>query len=33
MQISTDEVYGELGPTEYFEDGSPYRPNSPYSAE
>jgi dTDP-glucose 4,6-dehydratase len=32
MQISTDEVYGELGPTEYFEDGSPYRPNSPYSA-
>jgi dTDP-glucose 4,6-dehydratase len=32
MQISTDEVYGELGPTEYFTDGSPYRPNSPYSA-
>jgi dTDP-D-glucose 4,6-dehydratase len=32
MQISTDEVYGELGPTEYFADGSPYRPNSPYSA-
>jgi dTDP-glucose 4,6-dehydratase len=32
MQISTDEVYGELGPTEYFEDGNPYRPNSPYSA-
>lgn len=32
MQISTDEVYGELGPTGYFEDGSPYRPNSPYAA-
>ena len=32
MQISTDEVYGELGPTGYFADGSPYRPNSPYAA-
>jgi dTDP-glucose 4,6-dehydratase len=32
MHISTDEVYGEPGPTEYFGDGSPYRPNSPYSA-
>jgi dTDP-glucose 4,6-dehydratase len=30
--ISTDEVYGSLGPNEYFTEGSPYRPNSPYSA-
>jgi dTDP-glucose 4,6-dehydratase len=32
LQISTDEVYGELGATGYFDDGSRYRPNSPYSA-
>jgi dTDP-glucose 4,6-dehydratase len=32
LQISTDEVYGELGPTGCFDDASPYRPNSPYSA-
>ncbi|MCR5436702.1 MAG: dTDP-glucose 4,6-dehydratase [Treponema sp.] len=31
-QISTDEVYGSLGPTGYFKEESPYRPNSPYSA-
>ncbi len=31
-QISTDEVFGELGPTGYFREDSPYRPNSPYAA-
>jgi len=30
--ISTDEVYGSLGPEGYFTEASPYRPNSPYSA-
>jgi dTDP-glucose 4,6-dehydratase len=30
--ISTDEVYGSLGPTERFTEESVYRPNSPYSA-
>ena len=30
--ISTDEVYGSLGPTGYFTETSLYRPNSPYSA-
>ena len=30
--ISTDEVYGSLGPNEYFTESAPYRPNSPYSA-
>lgn len=30
--ISTDEVYGELGPTGYFTENTPYSPNSPYSA-
>jgi dTDP-glucose 4,6-dehydratase len=30
--ISTDEVYGSLGPTGLFREDSPYRPNSPYSA-
>ncbi len=30
--ISTDEVYGSLGPTGYFYETSPYRPVSPYSA-
>lgn len=32
LQISTDEVYGSLGPTGYFTEASPYKPNSPYSA-
>jgi dTDP-glucose 4,6-dehydratase len=32
LQVSTDEVYGELGPTGYFDDNSRYRPSSPYSA-
>jgi dTDP-glucose 4,6-dehydratase len=30
--VSTDEVYGSLGPTGYFTEDTPYRPNSPYSA-
>ena len=31
-QISTDEVYGELGRQGHFTKDSPYRPRSPYSA-
>ena len=30
--VSTDEVYGSLGPTGYFTEETPYAPNSPYSA-
>lgn len=30
--VSTDEVYGSLGPTGMFREDTPYRPNSPYSA-
>ncbi len=30
--ISTDEVYGTLGPTGLFTEDTPYAPNSPYSA-
>ncbi|MDE6705780.1 MAG: dTDP-glucose 4,6-dehydratase [Treponemataceae bacterium] len=30
--ISTDEVYGSLGPTGYFTETTPYDPRSPYSA-
>lgn len=30
--ISTDEVFGSLGPTGYFDEQSPYDPRSPYSA-
>ena len=31
--VSTDEVYGSLGPTDpAFHEGTPYAPNSPYSA-
>ena len=30
--VSTDEVYGTLGPTELFTETTPYDPNSPYSA-
>ena len=30
--ISTDEVYGSLGPTGLFTENTPYQPNSPYSA-
>ena len=32
IQISTDEVYGSLGPTGYFTEDTPLSPNSPYSA-
>jgi dTDP-glucose 4,6-dehydratase len=30
--VSTDEVYGSLGPTGFFTESTPYAPNSPYSA-
>ncbi len=30
--VSTDEVYGSLGPQGLFREDTPYRPNSPYSA-
>ncbi|MGE0152196.1 MAG: dTDP-glucose 4,6-dehydratase [Reyranellaceae bacterium] len=30
--VSTDEVYGALGPTGRFTEETPYQPNSPYSA-
>jgi len=30
--VSTDEVYGSLGPTGYFTEDTPYDPRSPYSA-
>ncbi|GCE64746.1 dTDP-glucose 4,6-dehydratase [cyanobiont of Ornithocercus magnificus] len=30
--ISTDEVFGSLGPKGHFSESSPYRPSSPYSA-
>jgi dTDP-glucose 4,6-dehydratase len=32
LHVSTDEVYGSLGPTGYFTEQTPYAPNSPYSA-
>src|ERR1043166_1022220 len=33
LHVSTDEVYGSLGPTDpAFTEASPYRPNSPYAA-
>ena len=32
LHVSTDEVYGSLGPTGSFAEGSPYAPNSPYAA-
>ena len=32
VQVSTDEVYGELGPEGYFTEQTPLSPNSPYSA-
>lgn len=31
-QVSTDEVYGSLGPTGFFTETTPYAPSSPYSA-
>lgn len=30
--VSTDEVFGSLGPKGFFTEGTPYAPNSPYSA-
>jgi dTDP-glucose 4,6-dehydratase len=30
--VSTDEVFGSLGPSGYFDEGTSYAPNSPYSA-
>ena len=32
LHVSTDEVYGTLGPTGLFEETTPYDPSSPYSA-
>lgn len=32
LHVSTDEVYGSLGPEGRFSEQSPYAPNSPYSA-
>ena len=32
QHISTDEVYGSLGPEGYFTETTPYDPRSPYSA-
>jgi len=32
VQVSTDEVYGSLGPEGRFTEESPLRPNNPYSA-
>jgi dTDP-glucose 4,6-dehydratase len=32
LHVSTDEVYGSLGPAGKFTEETPYHPNSPYSA-
>jgi dTDP-glucose 4,6-dehydratase len=32
VQVSTDEVYGSLGPTGLFTEETPLQPNSPYSS-
>ena len=32
VHVSTDEVFGSLGPTGAFTESSPYAPNSPYAA-
>jgi dTDP-glucose 4,6-dehydratase len=32
VHVSTDEVYGSLGPTGTFTESTPYAPNSPYAA-
>ena len=32
VHVSTDEVYGSLGPTGQFHESTPLQPNSPYSA-
>src|SRR5256885_2517638 len=32
LHVSTDEVYGTLGPSGQFSEETPYAPNSPYAA-
>lgn len=32
LHVSTDEVFGSLGPEGHFREDTPYQPNSPYSA-
>jgi dTDP-glucose 4,6-dehydratase len=32
LHVSTDEVYGTLGPAGFFAETTPYAPNSPYAA-
>ncbi len=32
LHVSTDEVFGSLGPAGFFTEETPYHPNSPYSA-
>jgi dTDP-glucose 4,6-dehydratase len=32
LHVSTDEVYGTLGPSGRFDENTPYAPNSPYAA-
>jgi dTDP-glucose 4,6-dehydratase len=32
LQVSTDEVYGSLGPHDFFRENTPLDPSSPYSA-
>ena len=32
LHVSTDEVFGSLGETDYFRETTPYDPRSPYSA-
>ncbi len=32
LHVSTDEVYGSLGPSGLFTEKTPYQPNSPYAA-
>jgi dTDP-glucose 4,6-dehydratase len=32
LHVSTDEVYGSLGDTDFFTENTPYDPRSPYSA-
>lgn len=32
LQVSTDEVFGSLGPTGKFTESTPFAPNSPYAA-
>ena len=32
LQVSTDEVYGSLGPEGLFRETTPYAPSSPYAA-